>query len=250
MTNQTNAPQQAEQDPLSDDYVNAVIGQHGYDSPETVIARLWQWIGLNGGENCVTLLMCEAHKALSKLRAEGVQAGEPIGFVDPLYVAGRQRGMKWNAKIYDAPTEEATSPLYAALASAPVADEFEREALRRDERLREAAATFLNAYRARYGGIYGQIKKHAPLQDEVLGLAFAAREAPPADNAAPQASEAVRDARSVLEAWQAVCDRIVDQYGGVVAGVDFAALGRANRAALAAQPGAQKHPRTDGGGRE
>ena len=74
---------------------------------------------------------------------------------------------------------------------APVADEFEREALRRDERLREAAATFLNAYRARYGGIYGQIMKHAPLQDEVLGLVFAAREAQPADNAAPQASEAV-----------------------------------------------------------
>lgn len=39
-----------------------------------------------------------------------------------------------------------------------------------------------------------------------------------------------------LEAWQAVCDRIVDQYGGVVAGVDFAALGRANRAALASAP--------------
>ncbi len=50
--------------------------------------------------------------------------------------------------------------------------------------------------------------------------------------AAPQASEAGRDARAVLEAWQAVCDRIVDQYGGVVAGVDFAALGRANRAAM------------------
>lgn len=41
-----------------------------------------------------------------------------------------------------------------------------------------------------------------------------------------------RDLLEKLEAWQAVCDRIVDQYGGVVAGVDFAALGRANRVAI------------------
>ena len=67
--------QAAEQDPLSDEYVNAVIRQHGYHSPEAVIARLGRWIGLNGGENSITLLMYEAHKALSKLRAEGVQAG-------------------------------------------------------------------------------------------------------------------------------------------------------------------------------
>ncbi len=40
-----------------------------------------------------------------------------------------------------------------------------------------------------------------------------------------------------LEAWQAVCDRIVDQYDGVVAGVDFAALGRANRAAISKAKG-------------
>ncbi|MFY4005983.1 Lar family restriction alleviation protein [Achromobacter denitrificans] len=65
--------------------------------------------------------------------------------------------------------------------------------------------------------------------------------------AAPQASEAVRNARGVLEAWQAVCDRIVDQYGGVVAGVDFAALGRTNRAALSAQPGAQRTGGSDAG---
>lgn len=80
---------------------------------------------------------------------------------------------------------------YAAVpVRAPVAGE--AVALRRDERLREAAANFLNAYRARYGGDYGQIKKHAPLQDQVLALVFASREAPPADDAAPQASEAVR----------------------------------------------------------
>ncbi|MFF7060738.1 hypothetical protein ACFY89_29015 [Achromobacter spanius] len=63
------AAQAAEQDPLSDEYVNAVILQR-YDSPEAAIAWLWQWISLNGGENGVTLL-----KALSKLCAEGVQAG-------------------------------------------------------------------------------------------------------------------------------------------------------------------------------
>lgn len=70
----TNTPAPAAQEaaqaaPLSDEYVNAVTQRHGYDSPEAVIARLWQWIGLNGGENSVTLLVYEAHKVLSKLRA-------------------------------------------------------------------------------------------------------------------------------------------------------------------------------------
>ncbi|MNV67352.1 hypothetical protein D3C71_1601530 [compost metagenome] len=71
MTDQNNAAQAADQDPLSDEYVNALTGQHGYGHPAAVAARLWQWIGLHGGENSVTLLMYEAHKALSNLRAEG-----------------------------------------------------------------------------------------------------------------------------------------------------------------------------------
>ena len=69
MTNQNNAAPAATTNPLSDEYVNAVIKQHGYQSPEAVTARLYQWIGLHGGENGVTLLIYEAHKALSQLRA-------------------------------------------------------------------------------------------------------------------------------------------------------------------------------------
>ena len=71
MTTNTPAPAQEVEhaNALSDEYVNAVIQRHGYDSPEAIIARLWQWIGLHGGEDSVTLVMYEAHKALSKLRA-------------------------------------------------------------------------------------------------------------------------------------------------------------------------------------
>ncbi len=69
MTDHTPASQAASTNQLSDAYVNAVIQRHGYQSPETVIARLNQWIGLHGGEDSITLLMYEAHKALSKLRA-------------------------------------------------------------------------------------------------------------------------------------------------------------------------------------
>jgi len=65
MTNQDTA---APADPLSDEFVNAVIQRHGYQSPETVIARLNQWIGLHGDEDSITLLMYEAFKALTKLR--------------------------------------------------------------------------------------------------------------------------------------------------------------------------------------
>lgn len=76
MTNQNSAALAANDNPLSDGYVNAIIQRHGYDSPESVIAQLHQWIGLHGGEDTVTLLMYEAHKALSKLRAP--VAGEPF----------------------------------------------------------------------------------------------------------------------------------------------------------------------------
>lgn len=77
MTDRTTAAEAANTNPLSDEYVNAVIQQHGYDSPECVIARLHQWIGLHGGENGVTLLMYEAHKALVKLRAPVAHLGLP-----------------------------------------------------------------------------------------------------------------------------------------------------------------------------
>lgn len=72
MTDLTSAPatqEAAHANPLSYEYVSAVTQQHGYQNPETVIARLNQWIGLHSGEDSVTLLMYEAHKALSKLRA-------------------------------------------------------------------------------------------------------------------------------------------------------------------------------------
>ncbi|CAB3868061.1 hypothetical protein LMG26686_02813 [Achromobacter mucicolens] len=72
MNTDTPAPaalEAADANPLSDEYVNAVIQRHGYDSPESVIAQLQQWVGLHGGEDSVTLLMYEAHKALIKLRA-------------------------------------------------------------------------------------------------------------------------------------------------------------------------------------
>ncbi|MEN5159723.1 DUF4406 domain-containing protein [Achromobacter spanius] len=83
MTTDTNTPVPATQkaaqaNPLSDEYVNAVIQRHGYDSSESVIAQLQQWIGLHGGEDSVTLLMYEAHKALSRLRA--AVADEPASF--------------------------------------------------------------------------------------------------------------------------------------------------------------------------
>lgn len=81
MTNQSNAAQAANENPLSDEYVNEIIQRHGYDSPEAVIARLAQWIGLHGGENGVTLLMYEAHKALSKLRGTLGREAQPAAYL-------------------------------------------------------------------------------------------------------------------------------------------------------------------------
>ncbi len=90
MTNRTPASQAANTNQLSDEYVNAVIQGHGYQSPETVIARLNQWIGLHGGEDSVTLLMYEAHKALSKLHADAVPNAQPAFWIDLEPINGSQ----------------------------------------------------------------------------------------------------------------------------------------------------------------
>lgn len=122
--NENNAAQAAEQDPLSDQFVNAVIRQHGYDSPEAVIARLWQWIGLNGSENGVTLLMYEAHKALSKLRApvadERAAFEKWTGYTED--ALSRDAGDGYCIKGVDNQWR-AWQASRAALASAPVAGE-------------------------------------------------------------------------------------------------------------------------------
>jgi hypothetical protein len=125
MTDHNNAAQAAEQDPLSDEYVNAVIRQHGYGHPTAVAARLWQWIGLPGSENGVTLLIYEAHKALSKLRAESVQAGDedapPIAPDDEAISEAWITASDCDGIAYDGPSFE--RGYRAALASAPVAGE-------------------------------------------------------------------------------------------------------------------------------
>ncbi|MFY2996278.1 hypothetical protein ACOTH8_23410 [Achromobacter xylosoxidans] len=187
MTNQNNAAQAANENPLSDEFVNAIIQRHGYDSPETVIARLAQWIGLHGGENGTTLLMYEAHKALSKLRA-------PVA---------DERPIQLSAGVLEY--------LKEGVESATQCEESDVDQAFADQLL---------------------LLMHTPLYTEP----------PPKQRkvdwgplvVAPVADE--RAAFKLLDAWQAVCDRIVDQYGGVVAGVDFAALGRANRTALASAP--------------
>ncbi|MCG2599913.1 hypothetical protein [Achromobacter insuavis] len=116
MTNHNNAAQAANENPLGDEYVNEIIQRHGYDSPESVIARLHQWIGLHSDEDTVTLLMYEAHKALSKLRApvadERAALRRALEGMLAVFACGAPQG--------ESPTIDAAR---AALASAPVAGE-------------------------------------------------------------------------------------------------------------------------------
>jgi len=122
MTTNTTAAQTAHTNPLSDEYVNAVIQQHGYQSPETVIARLNQWIGLHGGENGVTLLMYEAHKALVKLRASVAdEDDQPTAPDDDAIAECWVNASDCDGIAYDGPSFE--RGYRAALAIAPVAGE-------------------------------------------------------------------------------------------------------------------------------
>lgn len=115
MTNQNNAAQAANANPLSDEYVNAVIQQHGYQSPDTVIARLNQWIGLHGGQDSVTLLMYEAHKALSKLHAEDEPAYWVVEHAGELFRIFNSSEEAEDCAARGVPRENFSSrPLYAA----------------------------------------------------------------------------------------------------------------------------------------
>lgn len=125
MTDHNAAAQAAHTNQLSDEYVNAVIQRHGYDSPEAVIARLWQWIGLNGGENSVTLLMYEAHKMLSKLRAPVANSTLPLEKALHELVSKIAPGLDTGDLLQDAQRASAmldAMQARAALANGPVAD--------------------------------------------------------------------------------------------------------------------------------
>ncbi|WP_116791372.1 hypothetical protein [Achromobacter dolens] len=127
MTNPNSAAQAANENPLSDEYVNAIIQRHGYDSPECVIARLHQWIGLHGGENGVTLLMYEAHKALSKLRAPVAdeRAANIHSLISRFRNATRDDAKNGGRAYFEAARaiEDELRQAVDALASAPVAGE-------------------------------------------------------------------------------------------------------------------------------
>ncbi|MCS3504975.1 hypothetical protein [Achromobacter sp. JUb104] len=92
--------------PLSDEYVNAVIQKYGYQSIEAVGARLYQWIGLHGGENGLTLLIYEAHKALSALRAPVAGEAQPVAW-RALWTLPTPGATAWRDTRNVAPPDEA-----------------------------------------------------------------------------------------------------------------------------------------------
>jgi len=158
MTKQNESSSESTVHPFSDEYVNAVIQRHGYQSAETVIARLYQWIGRHGGENGITLLMYEAHKALSKLRAEGLQAGVPLD---------ERAAFEHHARACELTRDEDVPDDYrnshvqeywngwkarAALASAPVADGESQPIAVADEVISKAWINVSDSYGIAYNG--------------------------------------------------------------------------------------------------
>ena len=232
MTNPLPVAKAVNTNPLTDEYVNAVIQQHSYQSPETVIARLNQWIGLHGGENGVTLLMYEAHKALVKLRAP---VADEVSNQTQEYKL-RAMGMNYSARhswdhldrdCVNAAADEIRA-LRAALASAPVAGEADQPVAWRWRPVMALSDWIITANAA--------------------DAATARRRGFDVESlyAAPQASEAVRDAEDAARwRWATASDGNADKlcsivlcHGGYQKKIDE----RADfcRAALSAQPGAQK----------
>ncbi|WP_238909170.1 hypothetical protein [Achromobacter ruhlandii] len=192
MTSQNNAAQAANDNPLSDEYVNAIIQRHGYDSPESVIAQLHQWIGLHGDEDTVTLLMYEAHKVLSQLRAP-VADEPPSGTRWPVlramarnYTAGTHTWDALDAEACEQAAEEIRH-LRAALASAPVAGE----------------AVAWKIYDAALGKHI--LTENPKVADMLLREGGNTVRPLVYGDAAPQASEAVRDALMAFDEAMSLC---------------------------------------------
>ncbi|MDQ1758980.1 hypothetical protein RAS14_04410 [Achromobacter aegrifaciens] len=193
---------------------------------------------------------CEVLHAAASALASAPVAGEtqePIGFVDPVYVAGRQRGMKWNAKIYNAPSQEASAPLYAA----PQASEAVRWVVTDDMRAAVRFAPSSAHWSERLKEFFGP-----DAREGINALEKQLREARADLDRQQHPSEAVRDA-----AFEAVRKRLcaIPRYSfyldddGVVRRVEgrsgnwieFDAVHElfdpvAVDAALSAQPGAQR----------
>lgn len=112
--------------PLTDEYVNAVIQHNGYGSSQAVIARLYQWMGRHGGENSASLLIYEAYKALSKLNrpvADERAAFEAWNSMHGQYRRSDAYQRLDNGNYVEWPVEHGWRvwQARAALASAPVA---------------------------------------------------------------------------------------------------------------------------------
>lgn len=223
MTDQNNAAQAANKNPLSEEYVNEIIQRHGYDSPESVIAQLHQWIGLHGGEDTVTLLMYEAHKALSKLRAPVADETQALHDHDLWFQEyGQTLGAFYNnLTIHTRAAWVAASRQYAALASAPVAGEAQPVAyLHTSNRM------------LTWPGKLTEVQLNSgvwrPLYDRP---------------AAPQASEAVRDAalKRACSLREVTCKKCGLQVISSCRGDGCPVKDRyADLRALSAQPGARK----------
>lgn len=93
MTDQTNAAQPV----LTDSEILAIGAMHGRPS----VALLPMFRAFEGA-------------VLSKLRAPVAGESQIIGYVPPIYLEMRRRGMPVNSKIQHSPGDDATAPLYAA----------------------------------------------------------------------------------------------------------------------------------------
>ena len=228
MTDQNNAAPAATTNPLSDEYVNAVIKQHGYQSLEAVTARLHQWIGLHGGENGVTLLIYEAHKVLSKLRAPVADERAALSNEQIDRIAA-----PWLEPDGQANTTDVRAIVRAALASAPVAGEAQAE------QFIQAAIDQAPEPLRRLGEYLSRVldeDQWATAERMLLG----------ACNAAPQASEADgqwRDLALKFDAQRMVFRDLLKVVAGKLAAVSGAKDDEANkmldmaRGALASSPG-------------
>jgi len=268
MTDQNNTAPVADANPLSDEYVNAVIERHGYDSPEAVIARLWQWIGLHGGEDSVTLLMYEAHKALVKLRGPVAEEdSQPTAPDDDAIAECWVNASDIDGIAYDGPSFE--RGYRAALASAPAdpeaaeVDFLVRVLENLDTWRAEEWSELLGRRPAILAMLRPMVMASAPVDGEAQPMAWFRKTditewtdtepetdgwTPLYDHAAPQASEAVRDAPTACDsevmreaAWHAYRKDVGTGGWTVAEAFHYRGLFMHGwRAALSAQPGAQR----------
>lgn len=195
-------------------------------------------------DEAVRVEIVEAHAAIIRTalatQLETKPATVPADVIEAAQrmKAGNYRGpLAWARKVFDWVAAQPAAQGQGEVSDAKTGALKERDDA--EEFIDLLLDEVLGADRAEWSNLYGRDEALADVQERMAAL-MAPIVGKAWDRFAALAGQAqgqgeVSEAVDALRACDAVCERVIDQYHGIAAGVDFHALRKAVRAALAGQ---------------